>query len=30
VTIDEYSDLKIQVMQRLLAWVKSSGGTAVQ
>ena len=30
VTIDEYSDLKINVMQKLLAWVKSSGGAAVQ
>ena len=30
VTIDEFSDLKIQVMQKLLAWVKSSRGAAVQ
>ena len=30
VTIDEFSDLKIQVVQKLLAWVKSSGGAAVQ
>ncbi len=30
VTIDEFSDLKIQVMQKLLAWVKSSGSLAVQ
>jgi len=30
VTIDEFSDLKIQVMQKLLAWVRSSGGAVVQ
>jgi hypothetical protein len=30
VTIDEYSDIKRVVMQKLLAWVKSSGGAAVQ
>ena len=30
VTIDEFSDLKIQVMQKLLAWVKSSDSLAVQ
>lgn len=26
VTIDEFSDLKIQVMTKLLAWVRESGG----
>jgi hypothetical protein len=30
VTIDEFSDIKIQVMQKLLAWVRESGGTVVQ
>jgi hypothetical protein len=30
VTIDEFSDTKIQLMQKLLAWVKWSGGPAVQ
>ena len=30
VTIDEFSDLKLSVFQKLLAWVRSSGGAAVQ
>ena len=30
VTIDEFSDLKIQVRQKLLARMKSSGGSEVQ
>jgi hypothetical protein len=30
VTIDEFSDLKLQVIQKLLLWVKSSGDAAVQ
>ena len=29
VTIDEFSDIKLEVMAKLLAWVKSSGA-AVQ
>jgi hypothetical protein len=29
-TIDEFSDLKMQGMQKLLAWVKSPGGPVVQ
>jgi len=28
VTNDEFSDLKVQVVLKLLAWVKSSGGSA--
>jgi hypothetical protein len=30
VTIDEFSDRKLEVMTKLLAWVRESGGTAVQ
>jgi hypothetical protein len=30
VTIEEFSDIKLQVMAKLLAWVRSSGGSAVQ
>ena len=30
VTIEEFSDIKLQVMAKLLAWVRESGGTAVQ
>ena len=29
-TIEEFSDLKIQVMTKLLAWVKESGSARVQ
>jgi hypothetical protein len=30
VTIDEFSDIKLNAIQKLLAWVKSSGGVSVQ
>jgi hypothetical protein len=30
VTIDEFSDITLRMMRKLLAWVKSSGGPAVQ
>jgi len=30
VTIDEFSDIKIRVVQKLPAWVRESGGAAVQ
>jgi hypothetical protein len=30
VTIDDFSDIKLQVTTKLLTWVRESGGTAVQ
>ena len=30
VTIDEFSDIKIEVMRKLLAWVREPGGAVLQ